>query len=66
MSIANVEVRLEEGMSQDKLLKKFLKKCKNENIIREYLDRVSFHMTKSQKEKAKRRKNQFLRQQKHQ
>ena len=60
----NVQVRLEDGMSQEKLLKKFQKKVKNENVIREFLDKTSFHQTKSQKRRAKQRKNQFLRQSK--
>ena len=63
--VINVEVRLEHGMSQEKLLKKFLKKSKNENIIREYLDKTSFYLSPSEKRKAKRRKNKFLRDQKH-
>lgn len=65
MSLINVQVRLESGMSQEKLLKKFLKKTKNENIIREYLEKTSFYLSPSEKRKAKRRKNKFLREQKH-
>lgn len=64
MSICNVCIRLEEGMSQEKLLKKFLKKTKNENIIREYLEKTSFYLSPSEKRKAKQRKNKFLREQK--
>jgi len=60
----NVEVRLSEGMSQEKLLKKFLKKVKNENVIREYLDKTSFYLSPSEKRRAKERKNKFLRQKK--
>ena len=65
MSCVNVEVRLTNGMTEEKLIKKFFKKVKSENIVREYLDKTSFALTKSQKQKAKRRKNQFLRAQKH-
>ena len=60
----NVEVRLSEGMSQEKLLKKFLKKVKNENVIREYLDKTSFYLSPSEKRREKIRKNKFLRQKK--
>ncbi|MDP3763684.1 MAG: 30S ribosomal protein S21 [bacterium] len=60
----NVQVKLSEGMSQDKLHKKFLKKVKNENVIREYLDRTSFYLSPSEKRRAKQRKNKFLRLQK--
>ena len=60
----NVEVRLEPNMPQEKLIKKFFKKCKNENVTQEYLAKTSFYLSKSQKQKAKIRKNKFLRQQK--
>lgn len=63
MSI-NIQVRLEDGMSQEKLLKKFLKKCKNENVVKEYLEKTSFYLTPSQKRREKIRKNKFLRQKK--
>lgn len=64
MRPAHVQVILERDMSQEKLIKKFFKKCKNEDIVREYLDKTSFYLTKSQKEKEKQRKNKFLRQRK--
>jgi len=57
----NVEVRLENGMSQEKLIKKFFKKCKNEDILREHTEKTGFYLTKSQKKRAKIRKNAFLR-----
>lgn len=55
------EVRLKHGESADRLIKRFVKKCKKGDIIKEYLDKVSFHRTKSQKRRAKRSKNRFLR-----
>ena len=58
----NVEVRPKPGESDEKLIKRFLKKCKKQEIIREYLDRVSYAKTKSQKRRQKRIKNRYLRQ----
>ena len=64
MSVANVTVRLEDNMSQEKLLKKFIKKMKNENVIKEYLEKTSFYLSPSEKRRAKERKNKFLREKK--
>lgn len=57
----NVEVKAKQGESADKLIKRFLKKVKKQDIIKEYLDRVSFFRTPSQKRRWKRAKNKFLR-----
>lgn len=56
----NIEVKAKPGESTDKLIKRFLKKVKKQEIIKEYLDRVSFFRTKSQKKRWKRAKNKFL------
>ena len=56
-----VEVKLKPGESSDRLIKRFVKKCKKQDVVREYLDKVSFFQTKSQKRRAKRSKNKFLR-----
>lgn len=59
---ALVSVSLDEvGNDQERLIKKFLKKVKKSEILREYLDKTSFHLTKSQKRREKIRKNKFLR-----
>lgn len=57
----NVSIKLRKGESQDKLLKRFNKKCRKEEVIKEYLDKTSFFKTKTQKKREKRRKNQYLR-----
>lgn len=57
----NVEVRLKPGESADKLIKRFVKKCKKSDIIKEHLEKVSFFLTPSQKRKQKRAKNKHLR-----
>ena len=58
--VINVEVKLREGESQDKLLKRFLKKCKKAEIVREYCEKTMFFETKSQKKREKRRRSKFL------
>lgn len=47
----NVEVYLRDGESQEKLMKRFFKKCKKEDIIREYLGKTSYFKTRSQKKR---------------
>jgi hypothetical protein len=59
--IVNVEVRLKPGEDQEKLLRRFLKKCKKCDIVKEYLLQTSFAQTKSQKLRAKRIRNRYLR-----
>jgi len=56
----NVQVTLKEVKGdQNKLIRKFIKKCKKERIIEDYLDR-RFHekrSTKKRREKLKKIKN---------
>ena len=56
----NVQVTLKEVRGdQNKLIRKFIKKCKKERIIEDYLDR-RFHekrSTKKRREKLKKIKN---------
>lgn len=59
--VTNVLVKLRPGESQEKLLKRFSKKCKKSDIIREYLDKTSFYRKPSQKRKDKILKNKWLR-----
>jgi ribosomal protein S21 len=56
----NIEVALKQGESADKLIKRFLKKCKKQDILKEHLEKVSFFRTNSQKRRAKRAKNKRL------
>ncbi len=60
-SPANVIVKLKPGETQERLLKRFSKKCKKTEIIKEYLEKVSFFKTKRQKRKEKQLKNKWLR-----
>lgn len=48
-----------QGLSE-RDVKKFFKKCKKQDILKEYVDKTVYHQTKSQKRREKRRKNKFL------
>jgi ribosomal protein S21 len=61
MHVINVEVKAKPNESSDRLIKRFIKKCKKQDIVKEYLGRVSFAQTRSQKLRAKRLKNKYLR-----
>lgn len=57
----NVEVTLRDGESSDKLIKRFFKKCKKQEVVQEYLDKTAYFKTKSQKKRDKVLKNKYLR-----
>jgi ribosomal protein S21 len=61
MTAVNVEVRLRDGESQEKLVKRFFKKCKKEDIIKEYLSKTSFFKTRTQKKRERYLKNKHIR-----
>jgi ribosomal protein S21 len=58
--IINVEVHLKEDESSEKLIKRFFKKCKKQEIVREYLDKTVAFKTNSRKRKEKRLKNRYM------
>ena len=49
-----------DGLSEREI-KKFFKKCKKQEILKEYLDKTAFARTKSQKRRDKIRENKYLR-----
>ena len=57
----NVQVVLRDGESAERLIRRFFKKCKKVDIIREHLDKVSFARSKSQKKRDKRQKAKHMR-----
>lgn len=61
MNAINVQVKVREGESSERLIRRFFKKCKKVDIVREHLDKVSFARSKSQKKRAKIQKNKYLR-----
>jgi len=58
--VINVEVKPKDGEPSEKIIKRFFKKCKKQEIIREYLEKTTFHRTRAQKRREKIRKNKFL------
>lgn len=61
MSAVNVSVKLRKGESQERLLKRFTKICKKSEIVKLHLEKTSYYLTKTQKKRKKRLKNQWLR-----
>ena len=61
MSSINIEVTPKYGESQDKMIRRFFKKCKKQRIMEEHLEKVMYFKTKSQKKRDKRIKNKHLR-----
>ena len=57
----NLVVELRGNESADRLIKRFLKKCKKQDVIREFLNKTSYFKSKSQKRKEKIVRNQFIR-----
>jgi len=44
----NVQVFLRRGELQERLTKRFFKKCKKEDILREYLEKTSYYKSPSE------------------
>ncbi len=57
----NVEVKLKKGESQEKLLRRFSKKCKKTEVVREHLDKTSHFKTKREKRREKTERSKWLR-----
>jgi ribosomal protein S21 len=55
----HVEVTLRPGESSDRLVKRFIKKCKNEKIVETYRERNVFEK-KSVKNRKKKLRKKFL------
>jgi ribosomal protein S21 len=58
--VYNVEVTLRDGESQERLLKRFLKKCKKQDIIKEYINKTSYFKSKREKRREKQMRNKYL------
>lgn len=57
----HVEVKPREGESQERMIKRFFKKCKKSEIIKEYLEKTSYYRSKSRKRRDKILKNKYMR-----
>jgi ribosomal protein S21 len=55
----NAEVKLRRDESQDRLIRRFIKKCKNERIVQECFDR-KFYEKPSTKNKRKRHRRKVI------
>ena len=57
----NVEEKLREGETTEKLIKRFFKKCKKVEVIKEHLEKTASFKTSRQKRREKRLKNEHIR-----
>lgn len=58
--LSPLEVRAEQvGGDTSKLIKKFLKKVRNEEILKPFFGKLMYHSTKSQKRRAKKLESEF-------
>jgi len=57
----NVEVTPRENESDDRMIRRFFKKCKKEDIIREHLDKTQFFRSPRQKRRQKTLNSKYLR-----
>jgi ribosomal protein S21 len=52
----NIRVELRRGESTERLIKRFIKKCKREKILETYRDKTAYHIKPSVKKRIKREK----------
>tara|TARA_R110000824_G_scaffold137855_1_gene302564 strand:+ start:1209 stop:1430 length:222 start_codon:yes stop_codon:yes gene_type:complete len=52
----NVQVQLRRGETSERLVRRFIKKCKKERVVEIYLERTQHHIKSSVKKKLKRQK----------
>jgi len=52
----NVKVELRRGESSERLIRRFIKKCKKEKIIEKYRERTGYYVKPSVRRKLKRQK----------
>ena len=52
----NVTVRPRRGETQERMIRRFIRKCKKERIIEDYRERTDHHIKPSVKKKLKRKR----------
>jgi ribosomal protein S21 len=52
----NVSVRLRRGETSERLIRRFIKKCKRERIVDIYKEKTGYHIKPSVKKKLKRKR----------
>jgi hypothetical protein len=58
--LSPLQVRAEEvGGDTSKLIKKFIKKVRKEEVLKPFYDKLMYYSTKSQKRRAKKLKSEF-------
>jgi len=57
----NIIVTAKGNESSDRIVRRFLKKCKKQDIVREYITRTAYFKSKGRKEREKRLRAQFIR-----
>jgi len=56
----NVVLYPREGELFEKFLKRFMKKCKKQEVLKEWYEKNYYFKSKSQKRREKTRRNKFL------
>jgi ribosomal protein S21 len=54
-----VTVEPKQGETQDKMIRRFFRKCKKQGILEEHIEKTSFFKSKSQQKRFEFRKRQF-------
>lgn len=52
----NVKVRQRRGETSERLIRRFIKKCKKEKVVEQYRERTAYYIKPSVKKKLKRQK----------
>ena len=52
----NVTVHARRGETQERMIRRFIRKCKKERIVEEYRERTDHHIKPSVKKKLKRKR----------
>lgn len=58
-----IEVYPKNGEHQEKMIKRFFRKCKKQKILEEHIDKTSFFLSKKQRKRFERKKRLFENQQ---
>ena len=61
MSVVRIMAVLQPGETQEKLIKRFFKKCKKDDIVKEYAEKTSYFEKKSQKKHSQVMRVKWLR-----
>ena len=54
-----IEVYPRGNEPQEKMIKRFFRKCKKQGVLEEHIEKTSFFMSKTQRKRCERKKRQF-------